>query len=497
MPSKHLLLYLFSAVSFLSSAQHIKRASNNPAIIKYNGGFIIADFDKESKQRTFKLVQYDKNLNPLDSLIQPVKDDGYYTIKKFSYGYEFTIAYNVYSSEGAFLRIDSSLKKISFEEFDSTTPYYQEAIGAHNYSPDSSNFFYNNYYNFYVDETQKFFQLEDYLIRFNKGEQLISVYKRKQPEIFQAYNKLWQLKMPEQDYSYRFKIFPAANGMACLYLGGKKDYLYYLDYTTGEVLFKLKLELPQANQIPVLSNVLIDRKNKSILISGGYYDAVQKKKDPTLNGYFVMLIDEKGNLIKERNIPLETPDIRLAKKKLFEQKALTVQKMTINSKGNYQMLAENMLIDWNSAGTAGNTITVNTFKTYGFTFLEFDQNLNVVDSTFQPVGWISKNGALGTTPSVWELHDLALQGSDYEHKLRYCVSNASQTNMVYAVPVTDYQSIKRMNKEFVTATCPGLQTNPVRAYATSEHPVFFEADENSYYVFIPFKNKFIFEKRKY
>ena len=494
MSPQSLSLFLFSIFNFLSYAQRLERESDNPTILPNKNGFLITDVITEGKQKVFKMVQYDKNLKPLDSLMQPVEKERY-ILKAYSYGYEVRILYNLLGRKGAFLKVDSSLKKISFEEYEQDSPAFKEFEDAYKKQvPD-------NFYNYY-GQFERSIEVGDRMFRLNSVDDklVINGYKMKPSTLFQAYTEQWQLELPKHERSSGYCFYIGTNERAFMYFAKeenkkREEYIYCFNSITGKLIYELKLELKDPKTKTILSDVFINKEDQSVFIAGGYYEDDQKKKNATLTGYFTMLVDVDGKITKEKCVKLQTPVIKGIREHYFDKKALRFQKITKNTKGNYQLIAENILLDpfINSANAVeeGAVLRGVSFETYGFTFLEIDRDLNVLDSVFQPARKASEGTLLPGVTLFEGIQDLTFKVIIVYYDLSYCISNPSQTRMIYVTPKRQFYEVKRNGKELSVVPCKEINEAGV------ERPLFFEEDESSYYVFLPSKKKFILEKKHY
>lgn len=299
MSLKYFLLFSFS-LTLTCTAQRIEWQTSNPNLLQNNKGFLFTDIVSQGKQKTLKLVQYNQELQPTDSLEQPVKKERY-VVKAFPYGYEIWSLYNLLGRKGAFLRVDTNLKRISFNEYDQQSielKKMEESVRE----PDP-----DQYYN-YFQTFDKSISIGENMFRLNGNankETVINGYKRKPSEVFQFYKQQWELVLPHQGPIINYKFYQESNENAYLYTSIKEnekwtDYFYCFNYFTGKMVYQIKPQLQDTSFQTTVSNVFINTDDHSVLLAGAYYRKGQKERNATVEGYFLMLIDANGNIVKQK-----------------------------------------------------------------------------------------------------------------------------------------------------------------------------------------------------
>src|SRR3954470_7324854 len=181
MQKRHFTIFIFILIISSSLAQHLEKLSNKPSVLQNKTGFLLADIILQNEGYVFKMTQYDKNLIPVDSLIQPVKTERY-TLKAFPDGYQIRIL----GKKGGFLKVDSTLKKIVYEEStkqSSSDKDWEDAYGE-NVHPASVRL-YNSSEPYYSME------IDNMMIRLGMNENKKSIifgFKRKEAPIFLPYS---------------------------------------------------------------------------------------------------------------------------------------------------------------------------------------------------------------------------------------------------------------------------------------------------------------------
>ncbi len=493
--NKHLVLLTFFFITILSSAQRIEKESTNPFIIQNKKGFLITSIEEENKQHYIKLVQYDKDLKALDSLSQPVECSFYYSPKIENYGYEIMIGKDKFYKEGAILRIDTNLRKINFKEYTENDPAYLSMLAAAKENTDPANFYNINY---------SVMEIDDYGVRIskNKGFVFVKGYTRNQVELFQTYKQQWELNLPVKEEELNsYKFCSSYNDHLYLYTQGSSEMLHCFNYKTGKLMWSLKIQLKATKTLPFFSRMFVDKSDESIVITGGYFDTERPKKnvDETLKGYFILRADKSGKIISERSVALGNPKLSGKNKDFSDQKAICFLRIEKNEKGNYLLLAENIGLSHSAVRdkTTGLSDLMAGFRTYGFTRLEYDRDCQLVDSAFTEVENKYVNGSVSTDKDFVAIRDFLRYNENRSGWLSFVFCDRQLTNIIHQKPSeTTFFMIKKENDTFSDINTK-TRWGQARMFANAPSTTFFEGDDNSYYVFIPDKNKFIFEKRNY
>lgn len=210
--------------------------------------------------------------------------------------------------------------------------------------------------------------------------------------------------------------------------------------------------------------------------------------------------------LNKKNSVLPLPTIEGTKDSYFDRKTLRFQSIRRNANGNYLLIAENMVLDpylrtSRGMGQSGKEELQATtgigIETYGFTFLEFERDLNLIDIVFQP--FKKAEGSLLPGENMLEgLLNITFKDNHpyYDLYYAYVFSNPSHTSLVVNAK-EQYSIIKRNGKTSSIQSFKELNDTHPKSAGTIYSPLFFEEDDQSYYLSIPLKDKVVLEKKQF
>lgn len=139
-----------------------------------------------------------------------------------------------------------------------------------------------------------------------------------------------------------------------------------------------------------LQNAAYDSILNGTIIVGNYFDPNVKVNKRTMKGWMIMSIDEHGNIIKSEKIDFPSSE----KLKIYSNSndmVAYVDTIIFLKSGNVAMICTNTVAIFYGGGPSSPTMGVSVptqkmqwYVTVGFSYFQFDENLEIVSTTFYP-----------------------------------------------------------------------------------------------------------------
>lgn len=158
-----------------------------------------------------------------------------------------------------------------------------------------------------------------------------------------------------------------------------------------EEIYNAALQIPGSNERVIIYQSFFDSTAGKFITAGNYFEYAKKQKDRLMKGLALLFMDDKNNILQIKKF--EFPDYAFKESGGFDfkDKQEFVNYLIKSKQGTYVLNCTNAARKYIGGGrpVRGGAIPQTTlawdfYATVGFSYLEFDSNLNQTSSIFYP-----------------------------------------------------------------------------------------------------------------
>jgi hypothetical protein len=375
---KLVIVLIFSLLAWNIHAQHIVESLEGVKCLEFNGGVAIYGFQAKDKGHDFKIVSYDKNLNPINTYSKAIEGDVVILWSRCTYvGSHFDI-YIKTKSVSYFIKLSQKFEENSFVLVDETINA-EDKKKFHEYGAiyPGMNPRETNNEGFYRNLENHQFINDDMLVVDPKEVSIIRYTPVVNLKVDTYYVKAWSTLVEGYKKIKLTGIIHADDKAIIVCLIGKGDEgweecIVRLDPQTGKIKYKITPSFPIKDEKFLLSRAYFDPESERVIVVGQLQNSKLGKHKEHAVG---ILFYENGVLVSSNSKEFPLLNVDVPKRYNMEARSISVHSIGRIENGKYNIIVQNNC----EKTVTTNNGTVKYQVPVAFSYFEINKMCNLTD----------------------------------------------------------------------------------------------------------------------